>query len=77
MNKDKKIILQKRFKSWVLWISYIATAFLAVGIDWQDLQSWKAVWGAFIIFVSNPAKLIAFGVSMWGITNNPTNKSGF
>ena len=76
-TEKKKIITQKRIESWVLWLGYIAAAFLAVGIDWQDLNSWKAVWDAFIMFASNPAKLIAFGVAMWAITNNPTNKSGF
>ena len=72
-----EFISQKRIKSWALWLGYIAAAFLAVGIDWQDLQSWKAVGDALIEFISNPAKLIAFGVAMWSITNNPTKKNGF
>ena len=77
MSTEKKIITQDRVKSWLMWLGFISAAFLAVGIDWQDLTSWKAVWDAVIIFLSNPAKLIAFGIALWSVANNPTNRSGF
>ena len=75
MNNEKKVVLQKRFQSWVLWLGYIAAALLAVGIDWHDLQSWEAVWEQLIAFLSSPASIIEFGVAIWAITNNPTSKN--
>jgi len=77
MNNEKKIVLQKRTKSWLMWIGYIAAAALAVGIDWHDLQSWQLVWDKIIAFLSSPASIIEFFAVLIATSNNPTNKSGF
>lgn len=68
---------QKRVKSLIMWLGFIASAFLAVGIDWQELTSWEMVGSAILSFLQNPAQLIMFGMSMYAIANNPTNKNGF
>lgn len=52
MNNEKKLVLQKRFQSWLLWLGYISAALLAIGIDWHDLQSWTLVWEQIIAFLS-------------------------
>ncbi len=65
-----------RLKSWALWLSFIAAALLACGIDWQTMTSWQLVWEALLDFINNPAQIILFCVTLFGIINNPTNKSG-
>ena len=68
---------QKRIKSLVMWLGFIATAFLAVGIDWQELTSWYALGQATLDFLKNPAHIIMFAISIYSTANNPTNKTGF
>ena len=68
---------QSRKKSIVMWLGFIATAFLAVGIDWKDLTSWSMLGQTLLSFIKNPAHIIMFAITMYSVANNPTNKTGF
>lgn len=70
-------IKQERIKSVIMWLGFVSTALLAVGIDWQDLTSWAAMGEAIKAFFCNPAHIILFGYTIYSVANNPTNKSGF
>lgn len=69
--------MTKRFKSWVVWLGVLSSAFLAVGIDWQTLTSWQMLGQALISFLQNPASIILFGITIFSALNNPTEKTKF
>ena len=66
--------IKEKLKSIPLWCGFLASALLAIGINWEDLTTWQAVSDAIVATVSNPAKIIAFCVAIFAILNNPNSR---
>jgi len=71
------MIKQNRMRSIYVYLSIFASAFLAVGIDWHTFTSWQLLGQEILKFLANPSMIIAFAINLYGILNNPTNKTGF
>lgn len=68
---------QNRMKSIIVYLGILASAFMAIGVDWHTFTSWQALGQEVMKFLGNPSMIIAYAVTVYGILNNPTNKTGF
>ncbi len=65
-----------RFKNPLFW-AQAATAVLSpilvgLGMQWEDMTSWAALWQALCAAVGNPVLLVAALASLWACVTDPT-----
>lgn len=62
----------------VFWVQIVAAVVLPIlaylGLSWEDMTSWSALWGIFVEAVQNPVILASVVVSVWNAINDPTTK---
>lgn len=62
----------------VFWVQIVAAVVLPIlaylGLSWEDMTSWSALWGIFVEAVKNPVILASVVVSVWNAINDPTTK---
>lgn len=67
-----------RFKNPVWWAEVAAAILLpmlaAVGVGWEDITSWAALWAVIKAAFLNPVTLAAVAVSVWNTVTDPTTK---
>lgn len=71
-----KINWKVRFKNPVFWrniiISVSATVLTYLGMSWDELTTWKALWDLFVQAVSSPVIVVAVIGVVWNAINDPT-----
>lgn len=72
MNINWKV----RFKNPVFWAQIAVAIFLPIltslGLSWDQITTWGALWGLVVQAVSNPVIAVAVVVSVWNAINDPT-----
>lgn len=72
MNINWKV----RFKNPTFWAQVIVAIFLPIltqlGLSWDEVTTWGALWGLVVQAVSNPVIVVAVVVSVWNAINDPT-----
>ena len=73
-----KINWKVRLRNPVFWAEVAAAAVLPIlaqlGLSWEDMDTWAALWAALTAAVKSPVILTAVGVSVWNALNDPTTK---
>ena len=73
-----KINWKVRFKNPVFWrniiISVVATILAYMGVGWESMTTWGALWELFVQAISNPVIVVAVICSVWNAINDPTTK---
>ena len=73
-----KINWKVRLRNPVFWAEVAAAAVLPIlaqlGLSWEDMDTWAALWEALTAAVKSPVILTAVGVSVWNALNDPTTK---
>ena len=73
-----KINWKVRLCNPVFWAEVAAAVVLPIlaqlGLGWEDMDSWAALWAALGAAVKSPVILTAVGVSVWNAVNDPTTK---
>lgn len=71
-----KINWKVRFNNPVFWrniiISIIAPILTYMGVSWESMTTWYALWGLFVQAISNPVIVVAVVCSVWNAINDPT-----
>lgn len=71
-----KINWKVRFKNPVFWrnivISIVAPILTYLGMSWETMTTWYALWDIFVQAVSNPVIVVAVLCSVWNAINDPT-----
>lgn len=71
-----KINWQVRFKNPVFWrniiVSMVAPILVHMGIGWEAMTTWGALWDLFTQAVANPVIVVAVICSVWNAINDPT-----
>lgn len=67
-----------RLKNPVFW-AQVAAAILSpilvgLGLQWEDMTSWAALWEALCKAVGNPVLLVAALTSLWACVTDPTTE---
>lgn len=67
-----------RFKNPMFW-AQVAAAILSpvlvgLGLQWEDMTSWAALWQALCAAVGNPVLLVAALASLWACITDPTTE---
>ena len=65
-----------RIKNPVFWAELAMAIFLPIlahmGMNWNDMTSWSALWNVLLGAVQNPVIVVAVLVSVWNAINDPT-----
>jgi phi LC3 family holin len=73
-----KINWKVRLRNPVFWAEVAAAAVLPIlaqlGLSWEDMDTWAALWEALTAAVKSPVILTAVAVSIWNAVNDPTTK---
>ena len=73
-----KINWKVRLRNPVFWAEVAAAAVLPIlaqlGLSWEDMDTWAALWEALTAAVKSPVILIAVAVSVWNAVNDPTTR---
>lgn len=73
-----KINWKVRFKNPVFWrniiISVVAPILAYMGVGWESMTTWGALWELFVQAISNPVIVVAVICSVWNAINDPTTK---
>ena len=73
-----KINWKVRLCNPVFWAEVAAAVVLPIlaqlGLGWEDMDTWAALWGALTAAVKSPVILTAVAVSVWNALNDPTTK---
>lgn len=73
-----KINWKVRLRNPVFWVQMAAAVVLPIlaylGLSWDDMTSWAALWGIFVEAVKNPVILASVAVSIWNAVNDPTTR---
>lgn len=73
-----KINWKVRLRNPVFWAEVAAAAVLPIlaqlGLSWEDMDTWAALWAALVAAVKSPVILTAVAVSVWNAVNDPTTK---
>ena len=73
-----KINWKVRLRNPVFWAEVAAAAVLPIlaqlGLSWEDMDTWAALWAARVAAVKSPVILTAVAVSVWNAVNDPTTK---
>ena len=76
MNIIKNINWEVRFKNPVFWAELAAAIVLpmltAVGLNWNDITTWKALGDVIVAAFGNPVVVVAICVSVWNVITDPT-----
>lgn len=71
-----KINWKVRFRNPVWWAEVAAAVILpmlaAIGLGWEDVTSWAALWNVIKTAFDNPVTLAAVLVSVWNTVTDPT-----
>ena len=71
-----KINWKVRLRNPVFWAEVAAAAVLPIlaqlGLSWEDMDTWAALWAALVAAVKSPVILTAVAVSVWNAVNDPT-----
>lgn len=71
-----KINWKVRVKNPVFWrnivISIVAPVLAYLGMSWEEITTWSALWGLLGQAVANPVILVAVICSVWNAINDPT-----
>lgn len=74
----KNINWKVRLKNPTFWIqlvlSLVSPILVGLGLQWQDMTTWKALGDAFSNAVSNPAIVISVIGSVWACITDPTTR---
>lgn len=72
MNINFKV----RFHNPVFWINLIVSTFLVIlaqlGMAWEEITTWAALWSAIVAAVQNPVIIFAVLGNVWNALNDPT-----
>ena len=73
-----KINWKVRLCNPVFWAEVAAAVVLPIlaqlGLSWEDMDSWAALWAALAAAVKSPVILTAVAVSVWNALNDPTTR---
>ena len=73
-----KINWKVRLCNPVFWAEVVAAVVLPIlaqlGLSWEDMDSWAALWAALVAAAKNPVILTAVAVSVWNAVNDPTTR---
>lgn len=65
-----------RFKNPVFWanvaLAIIAPILMHLGMSWEDMTSWAALFGILVSAIKNPVIVVAVVISVWNAVNDPT-----
>ncbi len=65
-----------RLKNPMFWAqmvaALIAPILVGLGIQWEELTTWAALWDALARAVSNPVIVVAVIASLWSAVTDPT-----
>ena len=65
-----------RLKNPMFWAqmaaALIAPILVGLGIQWEELTTWAALWDALARAVSNPVIVVAVACSLWSCVTDPT-----
>lgn len=71
-----KINWKVRFKNPIFWrniiVSIMAPILVSVGVSWEQITTWSALWALFVQAASNPVIIVAVVCSVWNAINDPT-----
>ena len=71
-----KINWKVRFRNPVWWAEVAAAVILpmlaAIGLGWEDVTSWAALWNVIKTAFANPVTVDAVLVSVWNTVTDPT-----
>ena len=71
-----KINWKVRFRNPVWWAEVAAAVILpmlaAIGLGWEDVTSWAALWNVIKTAFANPVSLASVLVSVWNTVTDPT-----
>ena len=73
-----KINWKVRLRNPVFWAQVAAAVVLPIlaqlGLEWEDMDTWAALWAALAAAVKSPVILTAVAVSVWNALNDPTTR---
>lgn len=73
-----KINWKVRLCNPVFWAQVAAAVVLPIlaqlGLEWEDMDTWAALWAALAAAVKSPVILTAVAVSVWNALNDPTTR---
>ena len=73
-----KINWKVRLCNPIFWAQVAAAVVLPIlaqlGLGWEDMDTWAALWEALAAAVKSPVILTAVAVSVWNALNDPTTK---
>lgn len=65
-----------RFKNPVFWVQLVVALFVPIfthlGLAWEQVTTWGALWQVIVQGVSNPVIVAAMLMSAWNAVNDPT-----
>lgn len=71
-----KINVKVRFRNIVFWLNLLVSAFLVIlaqlGMAWDEITTWAALWSAIVAAVQNPVIVVAVLCNIWNALNDPT-----
>ena len=74
MNINWKV----RLKNPTFWaqiiLSIISPILVGLGVQWQDMTTWAALWDALCNAVSNPVIVVSVIGSVWACITDPTTR---
>ena len=74
----KNINWKVRLKNPTFWvqivIAIISPILVGLGVQWQDMTTWAALWDALRNAVSNPVIVVSVIGSVWACITDPTTK---
>lgn len=74
----KNINWKVRLKNPTFWIqlviALVSPILVGLGVQWQDMTTWAALWDALCNAVSNPVIVVSVIGSVWACITDPTTK---
>ena len=74
----KTINWQVRLKNPLFWAqaaaAVLSPVLVGLGLQWEDMTAWGALWEALCNAVSNPVLLVAALASLWACVTDPTTE---
>lgn len=74
----EKINWLVRFKNPLFWAqvagAVMSPILVGLGLQWEDMTSWQALWDALVRAVCNPVIVVAMVLSLWNAITDPTTQ---
>lgn len=74
----KNINWKVRLRNPTFWaqivIAIVSPILVGLGLQWQDMTTWAALWDAFVNAVSNPVIVVSVIGSVWACITDPTTR---